>query len=222
MNTEVAVVTDLSMQDFMEISSASQFLPRIQLFGSNNAVVKQGTFPAGHYGLSTAKDTIENLGKEFNCIPYKVRAKAVDFRDRKNIVQVFDKNSEAFADIKERSKVKDSDCMYGPEFLVWLPDQERFATFFFNNPTMRNAAPHLYAFTPEGNVSKQAAPATCKIRFIPDPKFGGWHGPTIVKCSVPMESPPADRIEQEVALFMNPPVKAPAEEVEAETSGREE
>lgn len=105
--------------------------------------------------------------------------------------------------------------MFGPEFLVWLPDQERFATFYFANPTMRNAAPHLYAFV------NPPSPATCKIRFIPDPKYGGWHGPVITKCSVPMDGAPLDRVEQEVALFMNPPVKAAAEEVE-DTSGREE
>lgn len=193
----VPVTSGLSAQDFADISSSVRFLPRIQLYGASSKVVKTGKFPVGHYGLAINRDQIIDLGESFDFLPLQVRAKAMDMSDDKNIVNVFDKNSPQFKEIAERSKIKNSSCMYGPEFLVWVPSLERYATVYFYNPTMRNSAPDLFLLLGKG--------ATLSVRFIEDKTYGGWHGPTVTKCSTVM--PPDDRemMAQQVNMFENPP-----------------
>lgn len=206
----IDVQPTMSDQDFLGLASSSKYFPRIQLFGSSSKLVKQGKFPTGHYGLVTKKDSADDLGESFDCIAVDVRAKAMDLGIDPPI-SVFNKDSEQFKELQERSKEQNSSCMWGPEFLVWLPNLKRFATMLFGNPTMRREAPNLYAL--RGHA------ATCKTQFIDHKVYGGWHGPVVVKCSTPLANMPTEEeINAALETFRNPT----STEVEPETAEEDE
>ena len=86
--------------------------------------------------------------------------------------------------------------MYGPEFLVWIPSQGVFATYFMSSKTARREAKKM-----EPLLGKAA---TFRCKLIDSGRFK-WHGPVVVPCSSPLEVPALDAIKGEVEKFQNPP-----------------
>jgi hypothetical protein len=211
-NTLIPVRHNMTDEMFATLASSNKFLPRIQLFGSSSKLCKQGKFPIGHYGLVTAKDTAEDMGVSFDALVINVRPKAVDFNGEQPI-SIFDNLDPEFARIREDSGESDSNCMWGPEFLLWLPRfGRRYATFFFANPTMRREAPAVRQLM--GNA------ATFKIRFIESKQYGGWHGPIVTACSTPFEPPDFEEIEATLNTFLNPSPSEAKELAEVESQER--
>ncbi len=204
--------SNMSDEAFSSMATASKFLPRIQIFGSSSKAVKTGQFPVGHYGLVVGKDKNIDLGEQFDCLPINVRPKAMDITG-KQIVSRFDHESDEFASIRDRAGTPNSGCMFGPEFLLWLPAQKRFATMFFLNPTMRREAPDM--------KERLGHATTCSIVFIPSQQYGGWHGPVITDCTTPFDLPDLTEMKVQLEQFLaaTPEVEE-VEEVEGETRAR--
>lgn len=206
MSTDLAnlgITPGLSREDFNKIATSNRFLPRIKLMQSGAAEVAQRKAQAGELCLVVGKDKFEKFGDSFDCLPIQVRAHAMDFSDRAKIINSYDMNSKLFEEIKERSKTQNSNCAYGPEFLIWLPEQQKFATFFFANPTMRGRAGDM--------INLLLKPATVASEFIPSKQYGGWFAPVIIPCSTPFELPSTDEIMTYNGSFSNP---SPDEETE--------
>lgn len=202
--TLIPVRPSMDDKSFGELASSNKYLPRIQLFGSSTKLVKMGKFPVGHYGLVSTKDSAEDLGASFDCLIINARPKAMDLSGEQPI-SVFDLKDPEFARIREESAESDSGCMWGPEFLLWLPKfGGRYATMFFANPTMRREAPAVRALM--GNA------ATFKAVFIESKQYGGWHGPQVTQCSTPFTPPALDELEATVDAFLspNPETREPA------------
>lgn len=176
----------------LAVSSNLTFLPRIQLYGSSSTIVKQGKFPMGHFGLIRSKDNIEDLGDSFNALLCSGRAKALRI-DGDNIITIYEHVSDEFKKIQAESAIKDSGCMYGPEFLLWVPKATSFATYFLCNPTGRNAAGEFNA------LLRRAA--TIKSKLIETKKFV-WHGPQAIACSTPLDFD-MEAVKVEVDKFKN-------------------
>lgn len=88
-------------------------------------------------------------------------------------------------------------CMYGPEILLWLPEQSIFATMFWSNPTMRNEYANLHPM--------QGSWVTFEVRLIDDGK-NSWHGPKVASCQTPPTNVPDDEtFRLELNKFNNPP-----------------
>ena len=86
--------------------------------------------------------------------------------------------------------------MYGPEFLVYLPAYETFATYFLCNPTGRKVAPDIAARMNNG--------ANLGSRLIENKKKGyRWHGPVIKDCGAPLEVPDLAVITEVATKFLN-------------------
>jgi len=157
-----------------EIRSAG-FLPYIKLYGSNSGEVKEGTISRGHYGL-TENQVLIDLGEEVVAIPVSWRWKAVRI-----IGQVFEtfynpENPE-YQKVKEKSSEKDSGCMYGPEFLLWLPTQKKFVVYHMNNASARNEADNV-----ESSMGKAIL---LKWRLAKNAKYK-WEAPQILASSTPI------------------------------------
>ncbi len=188
---------------FDTVAKQSAFLARVQLYGSNSNLVKRGKFPIGHYGLVRSKDNVVDLTNEFNCLVLAWRPKALKI-DGDDTKAWYNPQSAAFKDVVEASKVNGNGNMYGPEFLIYLPGQREFVTFFFGNPTFRRSAPLL-----KGLMNK-AATVGCEL--IEKKKFS-WHGPTITQCTAPLALPTEDaekaefvtKLKDERDKFNNPP-----------------
>lgn len=197
---------------FAEIASGASFFPRVQLFGGNSNLCKKGKINVGTYGLVRSdKNEVEGLTAEFSCVVLGWRPRAMQIEDDNTVHTYYNPSSPDFKRVKDKadSGEKDTGCMYGPEFLMWLPsvNPSCFATFFCSNPTARREAPTLKAMI--GRAS------TFKAVYIESKKFS-WHGPKFVPCSAPMTIPPREEIVAALNKFNNPPETA-EEKVDAET-----
>lgn len=215
MSNELATLSNLPMSKYTEddkawgdvITSAS-FLPYITLYGGNSGAVKEGLIGMAHYGLVRQKDKIEDLGKEFDFLALAWRFKAMEIADG-SIISKYNPKDPGFVAIQEKAGVKDSGCMYGIEFMFFVPNPPAacFATFFCNSKTSRREAPNIKSFCPRGESPAGPAKgpewATLKTQFI---KGGGysWHGPTTTKCSTPYESPSVEDMHDQATKFANP------------------
>lgn len=164
------------------VITAGSYLPRIQLFGSNSNAAKEGKIGMGRFGLVKVKDQIEDLTIEVNCIPICFRFKALRI-GAENIVSIFNHLNPEFEKIKSESSVEDSGCMYGVEFLLWLPnvDEGLFTTFYLSSKSSRREAPNLRAL-----IGKAA---TIRSTLVSKGKFK-WHSPVVTACSTPFTNIP--------------------------------
>src|SRR5436189_2682433 len=178
---------------FTEVASGN-FLPRLQLFGGNSEAVKESKIGMAHYGIVRDK-SLTDLGKEPAILILSWRPKALEIKDGQ-VTSIFDPKSPEFKRIAAASELPDSGCMYGPEFLVYVPQEKVFCTFLMGSKTARRAAPEVKAL--------MGRAATLKSQFIKTPKYS-WHGPVVTICSTTFELPPETEMREVVQKFNNPP-----------------
>lgn len=177
----------------LTVANTVDYLPRIKLCqGNAKEVARKLVASGGNYALVRGKDNIEDLGDSFDILVCTGRPKAM--RTGGQIITVFEEDSDEFKKIMSESKVKDSGCFYGPEYLVYIPAAESFATFFFNNPTMRRQADSIHARL------RNAATVTSKLIETED---YSWFGPIISDCSSPLDLPDVDDIRRTVDKYEN-------------------
>jgi hypothetical protein len=206
---QVQVYSD---QDFDAVAKGGDFLPRLQLMISQSQPCKDGSFPVNHYALVEGQQNTD-LGDAVDILPICWRPKALKI-DGESVLTFYDPAAVEFKDIQAQSAETDSGCMYGPEFLVWIPSVKKLATFFFGSKSSRREAPNLRARLQQA--------ATAKSKKIETTKYT-WFAPVITGCSTPIEPPPPDQMEgikEEVAKFNNPP-KSNVEKADAPATTRE-
>lgn len=182
---------------FNEISTSGSYLPRLQLFGGNSDAVKEGKIPMAHYGLVRSKDQIEDLSGTCHILPICWRSKAMRLTEG-NVVSVFNPQHSDFKQIMMDSEEKDSKCLFGPEYLVWLFKERTFATFLMGSKTARREARHLKPLLGRA--------ATLKVKLVSNKNYK-WHSPVITPCTspFPQDSMPAiDKVREEADKFNNP------------------
>lgn len=189
-------LTQPSENIFDQIAKSSQFLGRVMLMGSNSSLVQEGKMPLGHYAFIPSQNIFQDLSNEVDVLVCAWRPKAMDVSGDE-IISSFKVDSPIFKEIVEKSGVKDSGCMYGPEFLLYIKSIKSFATYFMSSKTSRREAPNL--------KSLMGKAATLKSRFIVPPKSRyKWHGPVVVPCSTPFEIPSIDVLKEEISKFSTP------------------
>lgn len=181
---------------------------RVQLMGSNSQEVKEGKFTMGHFALIDGQEH-EDLGDSIDCIILDWRPKAM--KVKVDVVVLYDAESADFKKIVTDSEVQDSGCMYGPEFLIWIP-AKGFVPYFLNNKSARYEARALYAL-----IGKAA---TIKSILVKGQKYS-WHAPKVKPCTVPLDSMPLEEdVKSEVDRFRSPE-KVQKDYAEAAAKGEE-
>lgn len=193
---------------FNAVASAS-YLPRLTLYGANSEAVKEAKIPMAHYGLARSKDQIDDLTKEVVVVVIAWRPKALDMSGDP-IISNYNPSSLEFKRISLKSGEKNSGCMYGPEFLVYVPAAKAFATFFFGSKTARREAPNMKGL--------MGCAALCKAQLIKTTDYS-WHGPVITPCSQSVELPDPESVREEAQKFNNPP-ESEIEKIEETVSDR--
>jgi hypothetical protein len=103
--------------------------------------------------------------------------------------------------------------MYGPEFLLYIPSVEDFATFFCGSKSARREAP---------NIKKlMTKPATFKSKKISNKRYT-WFGPCVTTCSTPFAPPSLEELQEKVNKFNNPPDTSAEVVAEEKSEGEEE
>ena len=175
----------------LTVANNQDYLPRIKLCqGNGKEVLKEFVARGGNYALIKSKDDIEDLGDSIDLLICSGRPKAMRTGDQ--IITMFEEESDEFKKIMSESKVKNSGCFYGPEYLVYIPAAQTFATLFMNNPTMRREAGAVH--------SRLRQAATITSHLIENEDFA-WFGPKCGDCSSPLNIPDLDEIETAVKKF---------------------
>lgn len=207
MSEETNVVVQNDDAAFNLIAGSTGFR-RIQLFGSSNNIVKSGKFPMGHLGIVDGQEIID-LQAAFDCLVLSWRAKAIRTGDTMEIN--YDPNSEAFKKIARDSEIEDSGCMFGIEFLLYLPEHG-FVPYFMNNKSSLYEAKPLKALMGKS--------ATIKVVFIEGKKYS-WHAPKVLPCSTPIDPMPSEQdVKDQIEKFKNPSAKMAEMAKEAEKNDR--
>lgn len=180
-------------QRFADLIISTKFLPRLQLMTSSSEKCKSGEFPINHYALVTGGVHID-LGGEVDVLVIDWRAKAMQIGEV--ITNFYDPDSVEFKEISQKSEIRDSGCMFGVEFLMYVPTKQKFVTFFCGSATARKEA-----FSIKERLQKAA---TLKSKKIETKKYT-WFGPVCQDCNVPFDLPSMDDIKIEVEKFRNPP-----------------
>ncbi|MGW8178394.1 MAG: hypothetical protein ACWGQW_06460 [bacterium] len=189
--------------DIDALTRTSEFLPQLRVYGSEANIVKEGKFPMGHFGLYFSPENIVDLGEQFDCL-------VVDWRPRASIVSgdtpisFFGKFNEEtneweyskeFVEIKNRAMGKEKGYLVGLEYLVWIPDVQKFGLFLMGNPTLRRESANVKALVRKA--------ATLKIKLIKTTQYT-WHGCTCFPCTTPFDVPDMETITDEVVKFRQP------------------
>jgi hypothetical protein len=199
---------------FQAVAKSGSFLDRLQLY-TKGAAIDNGLISPGHYGVPRGDDVIQDLGNEIDILPLCCRVKALDMRDRDNIITNYDPTSEAFKVIKELGDQSNSGCMYGPTFLIFERGTGAFYEFFCGTSSTRKEATNIGVYLPKSAedaeqlslrlnrpVGIAPEPCTLKVKYVKKPTYG-WHVPVCVLCSTPITNlPSTEVIVEEINKFM--------------------
>ncbi len=203
-----------------DVVAGASYLPYISLYGGNSNACKENLIGIGRFGLVRQKDKIEDLTAEFNALAISWRYKAMQIGDG-GILSSYNPKSPTYKMIQEKSEIKDSGCMYGIEFLFWVPELPArcFATFYCNSKTSRREAQNIRPFCPcadqpalsagpdfpgrEAIAGHGPLPMTLKSVLIKKGTYR-WHGPVATQCSTQFAQPTMDEIIEQATKFANP------------------
>lgn len=206
MDTQLVPVQQNVDNAVMEaLSKGKQFLPRIQLMTSAHDECKDGKFPINHFAWIVGKDKVD-VGDRLAVVLLAMRPMAIRFGE--SPVSCYDpalkegKPTGLFAEIKALADADSkSGNAYGMQFLVYVPMQKEFATFFCGNQTLRNEIKNFAA-----RLGKAALLTPKKIETTGAKKFTYFS--TIVNvCHDTPELPPADKLDEVMKDFLNPPAQ---------------
>lgn len=192
------------------VTAVADYLPYIKLCGASTNEAKEGKVPVGHFALILGKDNLVDLGPEFPCGLVSWRPKASVYKPEVRVC--YDEEHPDFNKIAD-----DPDGNHGPEFLIWLPEQKRWACLHLNNPTGRRESPNFIAVVEDGSSD-----GTCKIasRLIDNGKYK-WHGPQVKAHDLDIVQPEMDEATQKTVKLFNEPVTVSTGPKIAEESSRE-
>lgn len=190
--------------DVFSSMSGTVYLARLQLFGSNSDAVKKRQVGMGDFGIVKARD-IRPVGAPIDVLPLEWRPKAMQIKA--DSVEVnYDPTTERFKEIASiADTTPDSGCMFGPEFLLWIPN-EGFVTYFLSSKSARYEADNFRKLKGRmGTLNSVLVEGTGKN------KGRSWHAPRIKECLTPYTLPDIAEIDKQIQDFLNPREFTPEE-----------
>jgi hypothetical protein len=197
--------TSFSEQE-MELfgGTGPSFLPRFSLCTDRSAKVMNGEFPKNHFAFIKGQSYMD-LGESADIFFLSARPKAMRISedtidvcyDPKIVKTPEGKNAITglFKEIIDQSLEKDSGCMWGTEFLIWIPKISEFASFFFGSITLRNSVKDAYRYMQRFCTT---VPVLIKTKRP-------YYSTELRPCLNVLAFPPADLANAEIARFKNPP-----------------
>jgi len=170
---------------FDSMAASSSFLPYLTLGGLTTKFVGSRELGLGNYGVVTSKKCTD-IGDSVDVIVLQWLPLAMR-TGGETLMSLTDPSDLEFKKIVDEADIKDSGCMFGPCFLLYIPKTEQFVTYFMSSKTARNEAPNLKGLMGKG--------ATLKSHLIkPKASRHQWYGPLITPCSKTLEVPAPEAI----------------------------
>lgn len=203
-----AVASRYDNDVFNDLTIQGGFLPRLNLYTGRSKIVQKELFKANHYGIVVGKDQLKDVGENPVVVPIAYRPMALDMRDKK-AVAYFDPGSEKFKEVQKESTVKDSKCMAGVQFLVFVQGFG-LATYYCASKSAKMLAPKIRGLM---NQFVQLSSITVEA--------GEWvyRAPTCVVSNVSFELPNPEEIIEKRKEFVNVgPVQVTEKDLEDEVA----
>lgn len=204
MSNELSTLQGLSQSKFgtddatKAVSSSGKFLPYLKLCGSTNKFVKNRSVGMGNFAIVDG-DNITDIGDSIVGLFFSWRPKAIDYDAGGEVQVAYDPASALF---KKISTEDGQSQEFGPEFLVWLPEQEQLVTYHLGNATGRRESPKIL-----GPMKANNGIAALRVnsKYIETKKYS-WHGPEVHTYDGPIESPElTEEMTGHISKFNNPP-----------------
>jgi hypothetical protein len=218
LNTNTDLTTQSQEDAIMKkVAAGSSFLPYMQLYSNACELVKQGGFQMNHYGLAKGKDDVVDLGKEIDIVVLERRFKAMDLRNG-GVLSYYTYASDQFQAVMAvvDSKEANSRCMYGPEFLIWIPSVGEFATFYMQSISAKNEAPKVWA----QRYAVSNGMVTMKSKYVPRPTNSFQAIVCIASSMQPESLPTQEEFDDIVKKFKNPKDSAVSTVTAADTAAQ--
>ena len=198
----VALVNqDYTEKDITSVAAASDYLKRLQLMGANSEAVKEGKIQMGHYAYVTDKETMKDIGDTIDVLVCGMRLKAMQITDE-GVINVYNPKEPEFERIRALSADPDAGCMCGLDFLLWLPSERDFVTFFMASKSAKREASNLRSRMDE--TARKPGPATLSVKLAKNKKYS-WHVTVVSDCSTEFVMPEASNFLANLDKFQNPP-----------------
>lgn len=210
---KLAEMTQASLQVHADgvleaVAKSADYLCRLALCGSASTLFKKNKIPKGHYAYITSKDDFIDLGLSVDVMPIGWRPKAIDMSNDMP-VSFYDVASQGFKDTCEKSKVSDSNCTYGPEYLVWIPQIKKFATLHYSSKTARKDYKEIHNLLNKG--------VTLSHKIVENDKHI-WESMVATTCSTPFDLPDLTVAQDTLTKFMDEMKKKAPEKAGAPAS----
>lgn len=175
---------------------SGSYLAYIQLMTANAGQCKSGEFPVNHWAM-VASGNYTDLGKEVDVLVLAWRPRAFEMTDDGGILSIYDPDNAEFQRIQEKADADSGPgAMCGPEFLIWLPEQQKFVTCLMGTKSARREAPNLKA-----RIKKAA---TLTSHLIETKRYK-WQAPLIKPCTAELPMPSETEMVEVMTKFLNPP-----------------
>jgi len=208
MGNDLAVPENVSLvaQNYTEeqianVAAASEYFKRLQLMGSNSEAAKEGKIQMGHYAFVTDKETMKDLGDQIDVLVCGMRLKAMQILDGE-VINIYNPADPEFSRIREASGEKDSGCLCGLDFLIWLPTEKEFVTFYMASKSAKREAPALRSHMNE--AERKPGPATLTVKLAKNKKYS-WHVTVVQDCTTEFVMPSIEQFISSLDKFQNPP-----------------
>ena len=196
-----------------DIAQSAAGLPRLQLYTKGKAIDRV-LIKSGHYGIPESATEITDLGPSIDLLVLARRPKAVDMSHSEAVITSFNPDSAKFTRIAAKSLEKESNCMYGPSFLVIERNNlHRPLEFFCGTKSSRAEAKNIYPFLAlsaeqiKARGLKDQKPhgplaMTLTAQLVKEGKQS-WHVPVANECFTPFTKLLADeKIIGEITKFI--------------------
>ena len=181
---------------FDQVVQSGAYLAYIQLMTANASQCKSGAFPVNHWAM-VSNGNYTDLGKEVDVLVLAWRPRAFEMSDDGGILSIFNPEDPEFQRIEAKAD-EDSGpgAMCGPEFLLWLPKQEKFVTCLMGTKSARREAPNIKA--------RMKKPATLTSHLVSNKRYE-WQAPLCKPCTAEFNTPSQEEMVEQMTKFLNPP-----------------
>ena len=197
-----AEVTDKASDDAQHTNFTS-----LRLMGSKSNEVETGLVKPGVWAV-IGSDEPQVLASSIVALVVHMRYRALDYSS-KPVRCTTDLKDPMYAEIEANSSVKDSDCMAGPEYLLYLPETDSFEPYWLANKSSKFIHKKLL------NAMRKAVTLKTVFKQL---KFNFW-APEVYSCDEVFEIPSDDRILAAVTAFSHANVQKEAEAAEEQAEG---
>jgi hypothetical protein len=210
---EIVSIPEESVKAVEAMGVPRNFLPRLQLNNSSGTLCSEKGAKPGTFALVWDANRWTDVGNEINLLAISMRPKALLMEEGENPVAFYDRESEEFKNvvIKMENTPKGTlgGAMAGPEYLLWLPNSNTFATFFCANATLIRVSPNILNLMKQDGRAKPTAMRFQSKFIAPKSSKYKWWGMDVYPLTTPLPEPKEegwfDKMKAELHKFQNPP-----------------